>query len=225
MSNGWFISHPLARWYAGRVGKAETAAVLLGEPLPVELMNTEVQQRDGAVVDALRTDAGVMAWLGAVAGRIEAETGVVLAGSAEDEGRAAARLRALRAALRRLAMDATDDIRPATGGTAGTRAEALATLNGLATAWPELAWPPDGLPRHVIRAAGSPLDVAVALLAHQGVTLFAGERRERLRACLAPNCSLFFVKEHSRREWCSPACGNRARVARHYRRHHVAGQV
>ncbi|MGW4623748.1 CGNR zinc finger domain-containing protein, partial [Streptomyces sp. NPDC004592] len=25
----------------------------------------------------------------------------------------------------------------------------------------------------------------------------------------------------ARREWCSPTCGNRMRVARHYRRHHT----
>ncbi|MET9049418.1 CGNR zinc finger domain-containing protein, partial [Streptomyces sp. NPDC004362] len=38
---------------------------------------------------------------------------------------------------------------------------------------------------------------------------------------LAPNCLLFFVKNHARREWCSPTCGNRMRVARHHRRHHT----
>jgi predicted RNA-binding Zn ribbon-like protein len=206
--------------------ESETAAVLLGEPLPVELMNTVVVDRDGVVRDALETDAGVLAWLRAVAGRIEDETGVELGAPGEDEvRRAAVRLRELRAALRRLAMDATGDSRPPVGGTMGTRAEAVAALNGLATAWPELVWPPEGEPRQVIRAAGSPLEVAAGLLAHQGVELFAGERRGRLRACVAPNCLLFFVKEHSRREWCCPACGNRARVARHYRRHHLAGRA
>ena len=34
------------------------------------------------------------------------------------------------------------------------------------------------------------------------------------RAVLA--CVQYFVKDHPRREWCSAACGNRARVARHY---------
>nr|WP_083986585.1 CGNR zinc finger domain-containing protein [Frankia sp. EI5c] len=38
------------------------------------------------------------------------------------------------------------------------------------------------------------------------------------RSCAAPGCPLFFVKHHPRREWCSAACGNRARVARHYAR-------
>ena len=40
------------------------------------------------------------------------------------------------------------------------------------------------------------------------------------RATHAPGCVLYFVQDHPRREWCSTACGNRARVARHYDRHH-----
>lgn len=50
--------------------------------------------------------------------------------------------------------------------------------------------------------------------------LFAGPDQERLKACLAPGCVLYFMQNHPRREWCSAGCGNRARVARHYRRHH-----
>jgi predicted RNA-binding Zn ribbon-like protein len=34
-----------------------------------------------------------------------------------------------------------------------------------------------------------------------------------------PACVLFFVKNHPRRDYCSPVCGNRARVSRHYERH------
>ena len=39
-----------------------------------------------------------------------------------------------------------------------------------------------------------------------------------LRTCGAPGCVLMFLKHHPRREWCSNACGNRARQARHYDR-------
>ncbi|WP_317183827.1 CGNR zinc finger domain-containing protein [Intrasporangium sp.] len=39
-----------------------------------------------------------------------------------------------------------------------------------------------------------------------------------MRACYGPGCVLYFVREHTRREWCSAGCGNRARVARHYHR-------
>jgi predicted RNA-binding Zn ribbon-like protein len=121
-------------------------------------------------------------------------------------------LRDLRAALRRLAAEATDD--PREPVTAVSRPDALATLNSLAgLAKPELSWSAAGRPERVLRGP------AAGVIAALGIDLLAGESRGRLRACLAPNCVLYFVKEHTRREWCSPGCGNRARVARHYQRH------
>ena len=43
---------------------------------------------------------------------------------------------------------------------------------------------------------------------------------ERLRRCANPTCSMLFWNGDARRQWCTPnICGNRARVARHYRRH------
>ncbi|MFV2121917.1 CGNR zinc finger domain-containing protein [Streptomyces sp. Act-28] len=50
------------------------------------------------------------------------------------------------------------------------------------------------------------------------VALFSGEQADRLRACAAPGCILYFVRTHARREWCTTGCGNRVRVARHSRR-------
>jgi predicted RNA-binding Zn ribbon-like protein len=41
----------------------------------------------------------------------------------------------------------------------------------------------------------------------------------RLRRCANAACSMIFVAVNPRRSWCAPGvCGNRARVARHYRR-------
>jgi predicted RNA-binding Zn ribbon-like protein len=41
----------------------------------------------------------------------------------------------------------------------------------------------------------------------------------RLRRCANPVCSMIFIAVNPRRSWCAPGvCGNRARVARHYRR-------
>jgi predicted RNA-binding Zn ribbon-like protein len=121
-------------------------------------------------------------------------------------------LRDLRAALRRLAADATGD--PRAPVDAVSRPAALATLNALAgLARTELSWPSDGPPERTLHGP------AAGVIAALGVELLAGPGRGRLRACLAPNCVLYFVKEHTRREWCSPNCGNRARVARHYQRH------
>ncbi|HTU76002.1 MAG TPA: ABATE domain-containing protein [Trebonia sp.] len=199
-----------------------TRATLLGEPLPVELMNTVGIDRD-SIHDALGDDDAVAAWLRAVAGRIGVEAGTG-PGRLDDAAvhLAAGTLRELRDALRRLAAEATSDPRPPATKPDLTRPAAIATLNTLAKARPELVWPADGQPARAYRADGTGADLAVELIAHQGVELFAGPVRGRLRSCLAPNCLLFFVKDHPRREWCSPACGNRARVARHYQRHHPA---
>ncbi|MGW0166756.1 CGNR zinc finger domain-containing protein, partial [Streptomyces sp. NPDC003343] len=119
------------------------------------------------------------------------------------------------------AAETTEDPRPPATAPGLARPEAIGTLNRLAQIWPELVWPTDGHPTRTYRGPGTAADRAVQLLAHQAVQLFAGPDRDRLRPCLAPNCLLFFVKNHARREWCSPTCGNRMRVARHYRRHHT----
>jgi predicted RNA-binding Zn ribbon-like protein len=204
--------------------EASTSATLLGEPLPVELMNTVGVGHDG-LADALEDDAGAAAWLRAVAVRVGAEAGTATGLLDEDAVRpAAGALRQLRDALRRLAAEVTGDPRPPATAPELTRPEAIIALNALAKTWPELVWPDGGHPSSAYRAGGSAAGLAVELIAHQGVELFTGPERDRLRPCLAPNCLLFFVKDHARREWCSPGCGNRARVARHYQRHHTAGQ-
>jgi predicted RNA-binding Zn ribbon-like protein len=196
-----------------------TTATLLGEPLPVELMNTVSAER-GRVTDALSNDAETAAWLRAVADRIGAETGTPSELLDEDALQAVAEdLRQLRDALRRLAAETTADPRPAATAPDLARQDAVDTVNALARTWPELSWPADGDPRRVHRGRGSTARLAVELIAHQGVELFTGPDRDRLRACLAPNCLLYFVKDHGRREWCSTLCGNRIRAARHYRRH------
>ncbi len=64
-------------------------------------------------------------------------------------------------------------------------------------------------------------DVVLSALAADAIELLTGPDRANLRACGAPGCVLVFVKDHPRREWCSGACGNRARQARHYRRTHT----
>lgn len=198
-----------------------TSASLLGEPLPVELMNTVRIDREG-VHDALDSDAEVAAWLRAVGDRIGAEARVVFGEYDEDNLRlVAGRVRKLRDALRKLAADTTEDPRPPATAPELTRSDAVTTLNALARARPQLVWSADGQPERTFHVDGTAADLALGLIAHQGVELFAGAGRERIRACLAPNCLLFFVKDHTRREWCTPECGNRARVARHYHRHHA----
>lgn len=198
-----------------------TSAVLLGEPLPIELMNT-VSVARGQTQDALDTDAGVAAWLNAVAHRFQAEAAIHLEPLDADQAHSVAEhLRELRSALRHLAAETTDDPRPAASASPLTRTEAVAALNRRSQAWPQLSWPADAEPTRIYRGPGTVQDLAVQFIAHQAVELFTGPDHNHLRPCLAPNCLLFFVKNHPRREWCSPVCGNRVRVARHYRRHHA----
>ncbi|MFI9275739.1 CGNR zinc finger domain-containing protein [Kitasatospora sp. NPDC052896] len=58
---------------------------------------------------------------------------------------------------------------------------------------------------------------ALAHIARETIDLFASPHRlARLRRCANPSCSMLFLAETSRRQWCaSNVCGNRVRVARH----------
>jgi predicted RNA-binding Zn ribbon-like protein len=195
-----------------------TSAPLLHEPLPVELMNTVWADRDG-VHDALETAELAAGWFAAVAARFD----VALAGPADDLDRAWTSSRALRDALRALAADATEDRRrAAVPGPVDLRA-VVTVLNAaaaLAPRWSVLDVPaPGAAPSRSSRTGSSTVDAAISQIAEEGVELFGSQARVQLRACLAPGCVLYFIKSHPRREWCTPACGNRARVARHYQRH------
>jgi predicted RNA-binding Zn ribbon-like protein len=201
-----------------------TAAPLLGEPLAVEFMNTIWADRQG-VHDALASDAEVLAWLRA-AGPVlpprsaDADHWLQRAEPA-DLGDAGDRLRGLRNALRRIAADRTTDPRPAAASAIADVIEATRVLNVAAAAaahWSALERTAAGYTRGSHTSA-SPATEVGALVAEDAIDLFTGPLGDELRACLAPGCVLYFVKQHPRREWCSTACGNRARAARHYQRH------
>lgn len=169
-------------------------------------MNTLWADRSG-VHDDLATPGDLAAWLAAVGLPVDA-------GPADLD--AAHRLRD---ALRRAAAAVTGDDRPrARAGmddeaAARTVSDALAQAPGparlvrTAAGWEVRAEPP--------RTAAQ----ALALVAAEGARLVSDPTGPSpLRACHAPGCVLYFVKDHPRREWCSTTCGNRARAARHYAR-------
>ena len=129
---------------------------------------------------------------------------------------ATTRLRELRDALRVLAADRTADTRPVASASASGNglAEAVATVNAasaLAPSWPVLV---DG--RAEQRSQVPPDQRLLGGLAANAIEFLASG--PELRACLAPGCVLYFVKDHPRRAWCSTGCGNRVRAARHYAR-------
>jgi len=123
-------------------------------------------------------------------------------------------LRELRDAVRVLAADRTDDPRPVAAGHQERVAAAVATLNAAAAqapGWPTLV---DGRLEWTSSARGEARRLGE--LAGEAVRFLADD--PELRACLAPGCVLYFVKDHPRRAWCSTSCGNRERAARHYAR-------
>jgi len=185
------------------------AWVLSDEPLPVRLMSTLWADADG-VHDDLRTAADVDAWLDAV--------GIDRAGAHPTDGELAV-TRALRDAVRRLAAYVTGDDRPGAASAITDVAAALGQLNSIAAELPApcLALR-DGRLEAGVREGPSPVTAGLARVAEQAVPLLGGADAASLRACYAPGCVLYFVKTHPRREWCSVACGNRVRAARHYQR-------
>ena len=72
--------------------------------------------------------------------------------------------------------------------------------------------------------AERPGRLALGAAARSAISLLSnGAELARLRRCANPACSMLFVNGDARRQWCTPnICGNRSRVARHYRRHRQA---
>ncbi|MEX2458855.1 MAG: ABATE domain-containing protein [Actinomycetota bacterium] len=84
--------------------------------------------------------------------------------------------------------------------------------------YPELD--PDG-GRVVVGRRLSPLAVALAGVARSAIEILGTDLRERLAVCRAPGCGRYHLRGRAGQVWCSAACGNRARVARHYRRSRI----
>jgi predicted RNA-binding Zn ribbon-like protein len=186
--------------------------VLPRQPLAVEFMNTIWADRDG-VHDTLADRSGLAQWLSEA-----------LASSAVLDESALSRFRTLRDAVRLLAAEVTADTRTVAGPPDRDIAGAVSTVNlscAAAPSWSELAWPSSSPPRRRLVTAAAVSDSALARLAEAAAGLFGSGQAAQLGACLAPGCVLYFLRDHPRRQWCSDACGNRARVARHYTRHHA----
>ena len=174
------------------------------EPLAVELHNT-LYVAGGEQIDGLATGASTRAWLSAIRDRLP------LTGNAHVSREELIALRSvIRASLHALLAGHTpsrSDLH------AINRASARAPQSALAR-WRRQAFPVRATDVHGASAS----DVILAAIATDAIDLITSSRLTGLRACGAPGCVLLFVKDHPRREWCSAACGNRARQARHYAR-------
>ncbi|WP_125778419.1 CGNR zinc finger domain-containing protein [Antribacter gilvus] len=192
------------------------------EPVPVRLMNTVWANQDG-LQDSLTTVGRLEQWA--------RQCGVPA--PARLLSRDVERARSLRDALRRLVAEQLDDDRAGAVSDRLTAGEALDVLNGfLATCAPEVrAGGGSGQGGSPGAETGSGLSLSrgwrsgvggfereLVMVALEASDLLA-EGRPRLGACHGPGCVLYFERVPARREWCSAGCGNRARVARHYRKH------
>jgi predicted RNA-binding Zn ribbon-like protein len=186
------------------------ASVLPGEPGPVRLMNT-IWADTAGVHDDLTTSAALRDWLVTV---LDPDSGAL-----EDPGPdELAEAKLLRDSLRRLSAMCTDDPRPAAQSPVDSVDDAVAAVNRAVTHLPrDQLVIRDGRLHRDRSGPTSPTRVALAELARDSIDLLAGPGATKLRACHAPGCVLYFLRSNPRREWCSEACGNRARAARHYR--------
>jgi predicted RNA-binding Zn ribbon-like protein len=184
----------------------------LGEPLAIEFANTLFTD-GGRPFDALTTPAALTRWLQTNAERIDPPLPRKMgAGDLE-------RARELRAIIGALLATGVDGDPPP--------AATVRRLNELAALVPitaRLHWTQDKPPKaHLSLAGAGRLDALLALLAQSAIDVLGGSGAGRLRRCEAPGCINYYLKDHPRRAWCSPKCGNRVRVARHYRRHRHTG--
>jgi predicted RNA-binding Zn ribbon-like protein len=113
---------------------------------------------------------------------------------------------------------AVDDLLRAAAGGGEPSAEALDRVNAASAAAPvaeQLDWPSRSQPRTWLAATATPEQHVHALIARSAIALVAGDAPGTLRECRAHGCARLFLATNSRRMWCSTACGNRVRVARH----------
>ncbi|CAL9326570.1 ABATE domain-containing protein [Streptomyces olindensis] len=185
--------------------------------LALDLALTIRHDGSGGVTDDLTEPADLTAWVRAHP-EVLPDTGRFTASPEQ-----LAAVRELRAAVRALFARAVRPGAPSPADAARLLPvpEAVRLLNEAAARTPTvpvLDWPDEAAPvahRRPVR----PDDELTSSLAHAVIAFLASPERERLRACHAPRCVRYFLKEHARQEWCKPSCGNRARVARHHQRH------
>ncbi|GAA1128735.1 CGNR zinc finger domain-containing protein [Kribbella jejuensis] len=65
---------------------------------------------------------------------------------------------------------------------------------------------------------GDPVELLIGAVGRSAIEFMVGPDRHRLKACPAARCVKYFLQDDPRQTWCSPSCGNRERVNRHYRK-------
>lgn len=121
--------------------------------------------------------------------------------------------RVLREAIRTLFLTAAGERFPA---------EAVRAVNEVSAAVPthlRLVVSDPREPKAALESGGGSRTAEIlAAVARSAIGILGGPERARLRACPAPRCGSFFITTRAGQVWCSSACGNRVRVARHHSR-------
>jgi predicted RNA-binding Zn ribbon-like protein len=179
---------------------------LLGEPISLDLVNTRIRT-GAAAADLLDEPQALGAWLAAESGRVQ------WSGTVDAADLLA--VRALRDAIARLLTARRAHTRPSPEALRALNAVLLASATATGLTWTEHG------PLATTCPARSQRDALLYAIAMDAVTLLTSHDAELLRTCAHPDCTLQFIARNPRRRWCSATtCGNRARVARHYVRHH-----
>jgi predicted RNA-binding Zn ribbon-like protein len=159
------------------------------EGVPAVDLSQTVRDVRGRRVDDLRCDADLDAWLASQEDRVPP------LGPGE---RDVAAWRALREAITAAFAAAV----------AGEALPAGAVEHVNACAGPVLPQLRDGRREYVPSGA-------LSAVAASAIEILGTGTRERLRFCAAPSCGMYYLGNRADQQWCSPACGTRARVARH----------
>jgi predicted RNA-binding Zn ribbon-like protein len=166
--------------------------------LAIDLANTVMTVPSGETVDLLAGPADLAGWLEAERPRL---------GDHDAGDRLARDLRALRMAVRGV-LDAR------ARGATPPRAD-IELVNAASLASPVASQLAADMTLVEKPAAPGARVELLGAIARSAIALVTGPDRDVLHVCRAPSCGMFFV---GARRWCCAACGNRARVARHYRR-------
>jgi predicted RNA-binding Zn ribbon-like protein len=192
------------------------------DDLALSLASTIRHDGNGGVADNLSDLDGLRRWV-TDNPKLLAEHSINVRPGALDH-KALEQIRELRRAIRALFARAVRPEPPSRADASRLMPmpQALDTVNTAAARQPlvpRLTWAND--PAIVLESAPvKASDRLAAGIARATIQLLSGPHGGDLHACQAPRCVLYFVKDHPRQQWCKPSCGTRARVARHYRRHH-----
>ena len=163
------------------------------------------------VGDALESTVSLRAWL---------RTAHPLLGGIRSEAELDD-LRRLRGTLREVIQATVDSIAPPKRAVKAVNAAAARFQPLSALAWSRGSWirvqmPPDA----------DPADRLAGEVARAAINLLTGPERSKVMACHGPGCAHFLLARTTTQLWCSSSgCGNRVRVARHYRMSRKSGKV